>query len=215
MKPLLNMISSISFFLTLLIGCQKVGTQPYSNLSNYFPNKVGDYWVYKVSDSAQNNPADNSIIYTVKVLISGTSRLIDGTFSTIWQYQFPSGNYNYFVKTIGDTIKIFDSDQIKTLEGLNYPKLIFVQPFEVNKNWIGNLAYLDTFRVKSQEDVNLPTLKFSNCFDIFHHYTGPNIDDNDQYWFKPGIGFVFEYFSDYNFGPIIYRSMQLEKYYVQ
>src|SRR5580693_4288199 len=110
MKMLSALVVSIfSLSSICLLACHKNAENPYS--SKYFPNDVGDTWVYDVTDSSQstiNNPSPPSH-YSVKVSITGIKKLLDGKDAAVWQYQYPSGNDTNYVRITGDTVKIFDN----------------------------------------------------------------------------------------------------------
>ncbi len=210
------MVYSVIFFLFGLAACHKDTTQPNQSNhpgSEYFPNTVGDYWEYDVYDSSYVRDHPNyPKQYTVKVRIIGSKKLVDGKDAIIWQYQYPWGNDTNYVRVIGDTIEIFDLIYSRYIEDLNFPRLIFIQPFGVNKRWDGKLLYMDSSRVISQSDVTMKFQVFNNCFDIYHYYLGPNLEFKDDYWFKPNIGFVKIYYHQYNMGPTLIQMWQLKEY---
>jgi hypothetical protein len=52
-----------------------------------------------------------------------------------------------------------------------------------------------------------------NCMDIYHHYSGPNMELNDHNWFKPFVGMISMYSDHFINGPSAYRTWQLISYY--
>jgi hypothetical protein len=205
----------IFFLLLFCFACNKEEIKPAGE--NYFPNSVGDTWEYDVMDSAQyvGGSNDTGEHYSVKVLIVGTKKLADGKDATIWQYNYPFGIDTNYVRIVGDTIKIFDNSyNSHTVEGLKYPKLIFIQPFKVSEEWDGKHLWFDTLSVVKQEDVITSFQTFKDCFQIYHHYIGPNMETKDNYWFKPQIGMVRIYTDDYISAPLMYRTWQLKTYFV-
>ena len=194
--------------LAFISSCQKSNLNALPN--NYFPNRVGDEWVYEVIDTAiQNNnyPAEH---YIVKISITGITKLLDGKTATIWQYQYPTGIETNYFRLTGDTIKMFTLYSGTTVEALNYPQMIYIQPFKLNESWRDNF---DSSRVFGQADVKTPLKLFQNCFGIFHYYTSPNIFGIDSLWFEPYIGFVSMYYIHHGGGPTIYSLWQLKSYY--
>ena len=211
MKQLGHM--SIFFILFFYFACNKEVIKSV----NYFPNTVGDKWEYAVTDSAQYVEGSNNTVnhYSVQVSVVGTKKLADGKNAAIWQYNYPFGIDTNYVRIIGDTVKIFDNSYNSyTVEGLKFPKLILVQPFKVNNSWDGKHLWFDTLTVVNQTDVTTPFQTFKGCFQIYHHYIGPNIETKDNYWFKPEIGMVKIYLNHYNLGPLIYSTWQLKYYSV-
>ncbi len=198
-----------------LSGCNKEDVKPNS-VASYFPNNVGDSWEYDVTDSTQSTPNNPSppVHYTIKVSITGTKRLLDGKDATIWLYQFPSINDTQYVRITGDTVKIFDLSDAQSIEGLKYPALIFLPPFEVNKRWDGLHLWVDSSRVINKADLLIITNTFSGCFNVYHYYLGPNTEIKDHYWFKPYVGMVSIYENHYINAPTQYRTWQLKTYSV-
>ena len=216
-------MKAIHFLLTLILACSSIffsachknGAAP--NLSKYYPNDVGDSWIYDVVDSAKsttNNPS-SPVHYTVNVTIVGIKKLADGKDASVWKYDYPSGADTNYVRISGDTVKIFDSGYASTAEALNYPGLIFIVPFSVNNRWTGKIYGIDTSRVVGASNVSSPTQTFQNVFEIYHHYTGPNTELNDHYFFKANVGIVAENLMHYLNGPITYRSWTLRSFTVR
>ncbi|MGN6605174.1 MAG: hypothetical protein ACTHK8_22150 [Ginsengibacter sp.] len=209
-------MSILLFLLLFCFACDKEAIKP-NTPANYFPNAVGDTWEYDVTDSAQYVQGSNNTVshYSVQVLIIGTKKLVDGKSASIWKYNYPWGNDTNYVRIVDDTIKIFDNSyNSHTVEGLEYPKLIFVQPLKVNESWNGRHLWFDTLSVVNQKDVTTSFQTFKDCFQIYNHYIGPNMEFKDNYWFKPRVGMVRIYTNRYNLGPLMYRTWQLKNYTV-
>lgn len=208
--------SLIFFLLIFCFSCNKenINSNP---IANYFPNAVGDSWEYDVTDSAQYVQGSNNTVshYSVQVLIVGTKKMADGKSVAIWKYNYPFGIDTNYVRIVGDTIKIFDNSyNSHTIEGLKYPMLIFVEPFKVDEGWDGKHAWSDTLNVVKQEDVTTSFKTFKDCFQIYRHYIGPNMEFKDNYWFKPQIGMIRIYTNRYILAPFMYRIWQLKAYSV-
>lgn len=211
MKISITMIVHL-FLLGLLLSCNKHTPEQNTPYDKYFANNVGNYWEYDVYDSSSVRVhSDYPRAYTVKVIISGIQKLVDGKDATVWEYQYPWGNDTNYVRLVGDTVKIFDRVYSRSIEDLNFPRQIFLLPFEISKRWDGKLLYIDTSRVIRQEDVTVPAQTFTNCFDLFRHYLGPNLEYNDSYWFKPNIGMVKIYLHEYNLGPVTIELWRLKR----
>jgi hypothetical protein len=217
-KAMLNKITIISIISILMIialnACSKDAIKGNSQASTYFPNSVGDYWEYDVYDSSQLLQQDDLRNYTVKVSIVGTKKLLDNQDATIWQYQYPWGNDTNYVRIVGDTVKIFDLIYSRYLEDLSYPRQIFLLPFEDKKRWDGKLLWIDSSHVSFITPLMTQFKTYDSCFKIYRHYIGPNIEDNDDYWFKPNVGMVMIHYNDYDFAPTTIRLWQLKKYYL-
>lgn len=208
-------VQALVIGLTIIIffSCSKDAVQKNIQATEYFPNSIGDYWEYDVFDSSQiQQQSTNSRNYTVKVSIVGTKKLLDNLDATIWQYQYPWGNDTNYIRIVGDTVKVFDIIYSSYLEDLNFPRQIFLLPFEDDKRWNGKLLYVDTFHVTLKTNVITDFNNYDSCFKIYRHYLGPNLEFTDDYWFKPNIGMIKIYCNEYNLGPNNVQLWQLKRY---
>jgi len=140
-------MKTILYFATvtslLSLSCTKNNVHPSdSSLTDSFPNKVGDQWVYKVTDSLKN------ITDTVTVTITGTlSDPISGRTFTVWQYQWPDKTDTQYVSIIADTIRFYYQ--------LNNPVIanVYIFPLIVNNTYSSNSYFsfglLDNLKVLS------------------------------------------------------------------
>ena len=205
----------------LLIGllfpsCHKDTITPNIEATEYFPNKVGNYWEYEVYDSseARGSYSSYSRKYTVTVKIIGIKSLLDGSNATMWKYQYPWGNDTMYVRVVYDTVKSYDEFRIETVRGLNYPLQIFLIPFFDGQRWDGKLLGIDSSSVTFQSSIITSFGTFDSTFKIYHHYIGPNIDNKDEYYFAPNIGFIKLHYSRYNLAPLDIELWQLKRYYL-
>lgn len=212
---MLTTVLLTTFFLT---SCHKDTIKPNTKASEYFPNKVGDYWEYDVYDSSQargfpysNYPRN----YTVKINISGIKKLVDGNDATVWEYEYPWGKELNYIRISGDTIKIYDTVYSATIRDLEFPRELYIFPYKNNQTWNGKLLQVDNYSVSTVSTLSTNSDTFTDCFLIFHHYEGPNIEYNDKYWFKPNIGLLKKYKHQYNLAPLDIELWQLKKYYLQ
>ena len=80
-------------------SCHQEPIIPNTQASEYFPNKVGDKWVYEVYDSVKKR------LDVVTVEITGKTTLPKGEDVTIWLYKYPGKiDTNYLLQS-GDTMK--------------------------------------------------------------------------------------------------------------
>jgi hypothetical protein len=205
-------ITTLAFLSILLLACHKNNQQP--DLSSYYPNKTGDTWQYDIIDSAQSTPNNPTppVHYSVKVTIVGTRTLPDGKAASIWQYQYPSANDTNYVRLKGDTVQIFRSNSVTSLSNLNFPDLIFLIPFQNSLQWNGKLYGVDSYITSEPTSFSYASQTFNDCYDVFHHYRGPNTELNDHYFFKPNVGIVSQKFIHYINGPILYETWQLRNF---
>lgn len=213
MKQLISMTLFSTVLFLLLSSCTKDTSKPNKEATEYFPNKVGNYWEYEVYDSTSSYPDVKK--YTVKVSISGVKKLLDDIDAYIWQYEYPWGNDTNYVRIVGDTIKIFDRIYSRTIRDLQFPRNIFLIPFHDGQRWDGKLLAIDSSHVVFQPAISSPSESFTNGFKIYRHYLGPNLEYNDSYYFIPKIGMVKIYYDHYDLGPPFKILWQLKKYYLQ
>ena len=136
-------MKTILYFATvtslLSLSCTKNNVHPSdSSLTDYFPNKVGEQWVYKVTDSLKN------ITDTVTVTITGKMNdPITGETFMIWQYKWPDKLDTTYVENKGDTIRCYINPN-QDYSGGYFPEAywtgmnlkevnIYIMPFNLNK----------------------------------------------------------------------------------
>ena len=206
------MLTTILLTALLITSCHKDTVKPNIQASEYFPNSIGDYWEYDVHDStAGYTEVEN---YTVKVTIAGITKLVDGNDAYVWQYSYPSGNDTNYIRIVGDTVKTFDLIYSKTIIDLQFPRKIYIIPFSNEQRWDGKLLAIDSFHVYTTAQIKTPAELFTNCFNIYHYYLGPNIENIDNYWFKPNVGMVKISLNDYDLNPRTFRTWELKRYYL-
>ena len=197
----------------LLASCHKDTAKPNTSATEYYPNQVGDYWEYDVHDSTTDFPKVKN--YTVKVSIPGVKKLADGINASIWQYEYPWGVDTNYVRIVDDTVKVFENAYSSSVEYLQYPGVIYIIPFQDESSWSGKLFGVDTFYVNIQNKVITKITSYDSCYKIYNHYVGPNIENNNNYWFKPNIGFVKKNTNQYNLGPYQITLWELKRYYLK
>jgi hypothetical protein len=218
MKQFTQMTYLILLLFFFISSCQKDTVKPNIESSEYFPNKVGNYWEYVVYDSieARGTPYSNySRNYTVKINITGIKKLVDGINATVWEYEYPWGFDTNYVRITQDTVKVYDKFRTETIYNLKFPLKIFLIPFQEGQRWDGKLIAIDSSNVKAKPSISTSAKEFKNGFSIYHHYIGPNLEYNDTYDFIPKIGMVKVYYNHYDFATPTRVLWQLKKYYLQ
>jgi hypothetical protein len=213
--PVFAILPYFFYFLIipLFVGCSKTSDNSSQKSSEYFPNKVGNSWEYQVTDSSDlREHSDIPPVYTVKVVITGTQKLLDGQTATVWAYEFPYGQELRFIVTSGDTIKVYDSLKVKDHRSLLFPNQILIIPFESNASWDGKLQFSDAYQVTQQDNVKNTFSNFGKGFVVYRHYQGPNTEYNDLMTFVANIGLVNADYIHYNFAPITRYRWALKKY---
>jgi len=203
-----NMIVQLLFFVIILFSCKKDNVKSNIAASDYFPNKVGNYWEYDVYDSSQiREHTDIPRQYPVKVTIIGTKKLVDNIDAMIWKYEYPWGNEIKYFRNASDTIKIYDTAYSNTVTSLLYPRLMFIQPFFERQEWAGKLLWVDSFFVSKENSTT-----FINSFLINRKYVGQGSYDFSSFSFSEKIGFTKIHRDEINQGIRTIELWQL-KYY--
>ena len=196
----------------LLASCHKDTAKPNTSATEYYPNQVGDYWEYEVHDSTTDFPKVKN--YTVKVSITGITKLVDGINASIWQYEYPWGVDTNYVRIVDDTVKVFSLTYSKSLRDLLFPRQVYIIPFANEQRWDGKLLLIDSFHVYTSVSVVTNAGAFTDCFNIYHYYVAPNTEYIDNYWFKPNIGMVKTSYNHYVLNPRTFQTWSLKKYYL-
>jgi len=208
MKNFRQMLFQIILAAIVLFSCKKENTIINMKSTEYFPNKVGNYWEYDVYDSSQiREHTDIPRQYQVRVTIIGTKKLVDNIDAMIWKYKYPWGNEVKYVRNASDTIKIYDTIYSNTVTSLLYPRLIFIQPFFDGQEWAGKLLWVDSFFVSKENSTS-----FINSFLISRKYAGQGSYDFSSFSFSEKIGFIKIHRDEINQGIRTIELWQL-KYY--
>lgn len=206
------MLPTILLSALLISSCHKDTLKPNTSATEYFPNSIGDYWEYNVHDStAGYTEVEN---YTVKVTIAGIKKLVDGNDAYVWQYEYPSRIDTNYIRIVGDTVKVFDVIYSRNIRDLQFPRQIYIIPFNDGERWDGKLLLIDSFHVYTVSSVTTNAGLFSDCSNIYHHFLAPNTEYIDNYWFKPNIGMIKMDFNHYALNPRTFQIWNLKKYYL-
>jgi hypothetical protein len=207
----------ISFSIMAFIACNKDTTILNQKSADYFPNKVGNYWIYEVNDTSQINYHQGyPRTYDVKVSIISEKVMVDGNYATVWTYQFPWGVDTNFIRLVGDTIKVYDTSYSSNIRDLEFPRKLFILPFINGASWKGKLLWIDTFNVSKNYNLSNGFLNFDSSFNIYHYYYGSqDLRQYDNYWFEPNIGFVKIYYKHFYGAPWEYYTWNLKNYYLK
>ena len=153
--------------------------------SAYFPNEVGDEWVYDVYDSVQEKR------YSVTVRVAGTIMLPQKGATKIWTFQYPEAiDTNYVVRT-NDTIVFYSKDLIDKVH-------VFVVPMTVGNTWFGGWLY-DQYMVSSLTSKKVNGVSYDSAYLINENGNSPNYRRIKAEWFVPKLGMVERYRFEYDF----------------
>lgn len=179
-KNLLTLFLPLIGFLILISSCKQNPAQPPSaKPTDYFPNQIGNTWIYSFYDSVTNN-AD-----TVTIKITGETTLPDNKRATIWQRKFSNYTDTFLVSIYADTVRIIPKQNIY-VEWIN-TKFIF--PLYVGLKWVGDFIR-DTCMVVEKSSYTVPAGSFTNTFRIDEWWMGFNDYGAKSIWFVPKVGIV-------------------------
>ena len=208
MKNFRQILFQIVLAAIVLFSCKKENTIINVKSTEYFPNKVGNYWEYDVYDSSQiREHTDIPRRYLVKITIVGTKKLVDNIDAMIWKYEYPWGNETLYLRIENDSVKVYDAIRAAGITYIPYPNDLFINPFYDGQKWKSNLLWVDSFFVKKDTLLN-----YKNVYRIHRDYIGQQSYYHNDFWFSPQIGFLKKYRDEINQGIRTIELWQL-KYY--
>lgn len=168
-----------------LLSCEKT-----DNLSSeYFPNSIGNYWVYSVTDNL------NHKTYDVKISVEGDS-LIDGIMYKKWKYSMPDNTDFYLVRASNDTVCWY----FVNISSLSLSDMILT-PWHRGDEWKIK-GRTDTYEITGNTSVEAGGEKFSNVSKIIKKNNNPNDMGHTEYDMKPFLGLVKAVHYDYYLGIV-------------
>ena len=174
----LIIVSAIMF----ISSCHKDHIVPNTQASEYFPNKVGDKWVYDVYESVKRR------LDVVTVEITGKTTLPKGEAVTIWLYKYPDRIDTNYVLQSGDTIKFIPALNLNPND--YYIKKKYLSPLSVGRSWTNTFIY-DTIKVLKETKLLVGSnLKFDSVYFIREKGETVNYFIYAEEYFKPGVGLV-------------------------
>lgn len=203
----------ITIFLSALLvsSCHKHPAPPdviphNKSASEYFPNKVGDKWIYNVYDSIKVRMDE------VSVEITGTTSLPKGEVATIWVYKYPDKNDTNFVFQSGDTVKFIRASDLNPDYYVIRKKYII--PLSVGNSWT-NLFLYDSIHVIKETLLLVNNLKFDSTYFLTEKGQTFNYFIYAEEYFKPTIGIVQLSKYEYDFFTPENKVWYLKEYYLK
>ncbi len=167
-----------------LIGCQENGKQINPLSKSFFPNEIGNQWVYSVYDSTKLTQ------YDVTITITSTD-FINNRKVNVWTIEYPGRTETNFVSVDNDTINFWGSDRI-TVEHT------YLLPFSIGNRWTGSWIG-DQYNIIGQQSITVGGQTFQNAYNIKEFATSPNFRRTKDEWFVPYLGMVKRYRFEYDF----------------
>jgi hypothetical protein len=164
--------------------------------SDFFPNKVGDTWLYHVTDTLLTTQTVDSIReYDMTVSVVDSTILPGGIKSNVWVYDSPSGKDTNYVFQNADTINfaVLFGPKIEVIRR-------YILPLQLHQSWIYNTSSIRNVTIDSIEDI----MTGQNQFHTFHLSGSIGWPDAMVYieeWIADHVGLVKRYFN--NSGSLI------------
>jgi hypothetical protein len=180
------------FILLVIFSCAKsnesFGDQ---NATDSFPDKVGDTWLYHVTDTAFTNQNIDSIReYDMEVSVVDSTVLPGGLTSNIWVYKSPNATDTNYVVLRADTInfEMFRGPEIVVVRR-------YVEPLQLHSSWEYSTNSVHNVTIDSVADI----LVGSNQFHTYHIFGYPGRPDeiiSIEEWVANNIGIVKRYYNN-------------------
>jgi hypothetical protein len=184
-----------------------IDKRPNIPASEYFPNTVGDKWIYNVYDSVSVKMEE------VSVEITGTTILPKGEHATIWIYKYPDHIDTNFVFQSGDTIKFVPALNLNPND--YYVSKKYILPFSIGRVWVNTFIY-DTIQVIRQTHLTISdNLKFDSVYFMIEAGQTFNYLIYAEEYFKPTIGTAQLSKYEYDFFPPENKVWYLKQYFLK
>jgi hypothetical protein len=170
-------------------SCKKADENPVSkNASDVFPNKIGDLWLYHVSDTVLTLQTVDSIRqYDMTVSVVDSATLPGGIKANVWVYNSPNEKDTNYVFQNADTVNfaaIIGTEMVVIRR--------YILPLHLHQSWMYNNSSINNFTIDSEEDI----MSGQNQFHTFHLSGSAGLPDAMVYieeWIANNVGLVKRY----------------------
>ncbi len=163
----------------------------------YFPQKVGNKWKYKVSDQA------GTVTDTITIEIVGTTTLQNGEPASVWVYSGVGYIYPYpyiridtlYLVTRGDTLVYYHQNNPDPLLG-------YIVPFQVGDSLV--ITWNNTVTVLGKNSISIDIGTFQDTYQMSHLIRAfePGWWDFRSYnWIVPRVGLVKMDLQEWYYSP--------------
>jgi hypothetical protein len=164
----------------LCLGCAQKKSENVEP-QNYFPNSVGDSFIYRVTDSVNNN------VFNVFVSVVGSTKMSNGLPVNIWTYKYPNSIDTNYVFSNKDSVIFYgsrDTDPNKVII-----KNVYHLPVTVGAKW--RVSFIgDSSKVVKNDTLQINGKSYNNVYLIHEHFYLTNVITTRDQWFAPNIGLV-------------------------
>jgi hypothetical protein len=193
----------IIIFVALLTvaSCKKENEEPTLS-DQYFPNRVGNYWVYDRFDSLDMEATE------LKIEIVKDSVANDGYTYCMWLFSKSKMYDTLYVRTTEDSILFY-----RYLEG--YPFEVMLQPLTLGQKWTQPYMVRDSSFVLTKDTLTIGSFQYPNAYKIHRRLAAFNDYMSDDRWFIPNLGIAKLENWHYLFGWISKETWLLTSYNLQ
>ena len=189
----------IPLLLIALSGCVK--ENDCRNLSDeYFPNQVGNWWLYDRFDSLKMEKT------SLRIDIIGDSIWKDGNTYKIWVFNKTNLYDTLYVRSKIDSVLFFRYPDIIPLE-------VLVIPLFKGQSWVHPIWVRDSTRIISIDTLVIKNEIFTDAYCIHRRLFAFNDYLTDDRWFVSYLGIVKLQNWHYLFGWISKENWVLKDYF--
>jgi hypothetical protein len=191
-------IAAISALFVITPGCLQ--TEDCQEISEeYFPNRVGNWWVYDRFDSLTTEHSE------LRVEITEESVHRDGKKYTTWIFGMNNLYDTLYVRESGDSVL-----QYKYTDGS--PMEVLILPLAAGQSWQHPVLFFDTTRVTDHGRIAIPAGVFDHSWLLTRNWYAFNEFMRDKRWIVPYIGIVRLERNHRLWGPISNETWELKNY---
>jgi|GEM_PF-3124532 len=181
-----------------LVSCKKENEEP-SLSDQYFPNRVGNHWIYDRFDSLE------MVSTELRIDIIRDSIAGDGQTYAMWVFSNSKMYDTLYVRTTEDSVLFY-----RYPEG--YPLEIMLQPLSTGKKWTQPYMVRDSSFVLSKDTLAIGSFQYTNAYKIHRRLSAFNDYMSEDRWFVPYLGIARLENWHYLFGWISKENWQLKSF---
>jgi len=179
-----TLLGVFALTVVLLSSCSKTTTAP-TNYSSYFPQTVGDSWLYSIRDSIRD------IHDTALVTIAGTTT-VSGQNAYLWTYHYHSKGYydTTYVVVNGTNITVY----LDTAHSISSPAYVVYEQYSLPMS-VGQIIKSngDSTNVIAQGNCTVVAGSYPGSYEITNLTYNPGYYVYDKVVFFNNIGFLSDF----------------------
>jgi hypothetical protein len=184
----------IPFYVILLfiLSCTRTNeSMANADGTDSFPDRVGDTWLYHVTDTAITNQNIDTIReYDMEVSVVDSIILPGGIRSNIWVYRSPNLTDTNYVVLNADTInfEIFRGPELVVVRR-------YVEPLQLHQSWEYSSGSVHDVTVDSVADIQVNANRF-RAYHIFGYPGRPDEIIDVEEWIANNVGVIKRYYNN-------------------